>query len=216
MLKIMIKTLLLTLAFMFSLVLTNAQDIALPAVNKTGGMPLMEALNERHSSREFSTQELPLQTLANLLWAAYGINRPEASKRTVPSSQNFQEIEVYVALKTGFYRYVAKKNLLLQIHKNDIRANTGKQDFVANAPLNIIYVANPGKLPENINMDSHLKTSYANTGFIVQNVYLFCASEGLNVVVRGYFDADELAKAMKLPKSHQIILTQTVGYPVKN
>ncbi|PKP10741.1 MAG: nitroreductase [Bacteroidetes bacterium HGW-Bacteroidetes-4] len=210
------KTLQMTLVFMFSLMLTNAQDITLPEVNKTGGMPLMEALNQRHSSREFSSRELPLQTLADLLWAAYGINRPEASKRTVPSSQNFQEIEVYVALKSGFYRYVAKKNLLLQIHKNDIRANTGKQDFVATAPFNLIYVANSSKLPENIDMDTYLKTSYANAGFIVQNVYLYCASEGLNVVVRGYFDSDELAKAMKLPKTHQIILTQTVGFPVIN
>lgn len=212
----MIKTLKISLILLLLHSYSNAQDILLPEAKKTGGLPLMEALNERHSSREFSAEELPLQTLADLLWAAYGINRPDASKRTVPSSQNFQEIEVYVTLKTGLYRYVAKKNLLLQVHKNDIRANTGKQDFVANAPLNLIYVANPGKLPENINMDSHLKTSYANTGFIVQNVYLFCASEGLNVVVRGYFDADELAKAMKLPKSHQIILTQTVGFPVKN
>jgi SagB-type dehydrogenase family enzyme len=212
----MIKTLKTVLLLLLLHSYSNAQDILLPEAKKTGGLPLMEALNERHSSREFGANELPLQTLADLLWAAYGINRPDASKRTVPSSQNFQEIEVYVSLKTGLYRYVATKNLLLQVHKNDIRVHTGKQDFVANAPLNLIYVANPGKLPENINMDSHLKTSYANTGFIVQNVYLFCASEGLNVVVRGYFDADELAKAMKLPKSHQIILTQTVGYPVKN
>ncbi len=210
------KTLQIIVILLFILTQTNAQDIVLPAPIKTGGMPLMEALNKRHTSREFSDQELPLQTLADLLWAAYGINRPDVSKRTVPSSQNFQEIEVYVALKSGFYRYVAKKNVLLQIHKNDIRANTGKQDFVATAPLNLIYVANPGKLPENIDMDSYIKTSYANAGFIVQNVYLYCASEGLNVVVRGYFDADELAKAMKLPKTHRIILTQTVGYPVKN
>lgn len=210
----MIKLLQFLLILLSMHIHSNAQDILLPAAKKTGGLPLMEALNERHSSREFSPEELPLQTLANLLWAAYGINRPDASKRTVPSSQNFQEIEVYVALKTGLYRYVAKKNMLLQVHKNDIRANTGKQDFVASAPVNLIYVANPSKLPENTPMESYLKTSFANTGFIVQNVYLFCASEGLNVVVRGYFDGDELAKAMRLPKTHQITLTQTVGFPL--
>jgi SagB-type dehydrogenase family enzyme len=206
------KNLLLIVLLLANIFGIYAQDIDLPVPQKAGGLPLMEALNLRHSAREFSDKELPLQTLSDLLWAAYGINRVEESKRTVPSSMNYQEIEVYIALKSGLYRYVAKKNKLMQIHTQDIRSTTGKQDYVATAPLNLVYVANPSKLPEEVNMNEYLKTSYANTGFIVQNVYLYCASEQLNVVVRGYFDELELAKAMKLPKTHRIILTQSVGY----
>jgi SagB-type dehydrogenase family enzyme len=206
------KNLLLIVLLLANIFGIHAQDIDLPVPQKAGGLPLMEALNLRHSAREFSDKELPLQTLSDLLWAAYGINRVEESKRTVPSSMNYQEIELYVVLKSGLYRYVAKKNKLMQIHTQDIRSTTGKQDYVATAPLNLVYVANPSKLPEEVNMNEYLKTSYANTGFIVQNVYLYCASEQLNVVVRGYFDELELAKAMKLPKTHRIILTQSVGY----
>jgi SagB-type dehydrogenase family enzyme len=185
----------------------EAQDIIdLPAVEKTGGMPLMQALNERHSIRSFTKDPLPEQVLSNLLWAAWGYNRPDKQKRTAPSSMNKQEMSIYCALESGLYLYNADEHRLELIKNEDLRGKTGNQPFVGSAPLNLIYVADTKK-------QSTETSSYANTGFISQNVYLFCASEGLGTVVRGWFDNKKLHKAMGLDEKQKIILCQTVGYP---
>jgi nitroreductase len=178
-----------------------------------GGVPLMQALKARSSSREYSTKSLPLQVLSNMLWAAWGINRPDG-KRTAPSAMNLQEIDVYVALAEGFYLYDARANVLKPVLSKDIRAMTGGQPFVKNAPVNLVYVADHSRMGRVSPKD---KTFYsaANTGFISQNVYLFCASEGLATVVRAYVDKSALARAMKLRPDQKIILAQTVGYPKK-
>lgn len=186
------------LGFFFLLQL-SAQDLVLPTPIKTGGMPLMEALNNRSSCREFSSEDLNMQTLSNLLWAAWGYNRED--KRTAPSSMNKQEMHLYVALKSGAYRYDAKEHKLIQVSKLDVRKNMGKQDFVGVAPVNIVFVSDKTK-------DGDSKT---NSGFISQNIYLFCASEGLCTVVRGYYDADEVTKALNLSSDFVPVLTQTVG-----
>lgn len=177
----------------------SAQDIQLPKPVKTGGMPLMEALNKRASHREFSNEEIDNQTLSNLLWAAWGFNR--ADKRTVPTSQNKQEMDLYVVKKSGAYLYDARANKLIQVTNKDVRKSMGGQDFVGTAPLNIIMVADKTK-------GGDPKT---NSGFISQNIYLFCASEDLGTVVRGWFDAKEVSKALELKENQQVILTQTVG-----
>lgn len=179
-----------------------AQNIKLPAPNKTGGKPLMDVLNERQSTREFSNKELSNQTISDLLWAAYGFNRSD--KRTVPSANNKQEFTIYVVLKSGVYTYDAKENILKLKVKGDHRSKAGKQDFVATAPLNLVYVADLDK--------NSREGAVMNCGFIAQNVYLFCASEGLGTVVRGYFDADEVKKTFQLSEKEVPILTQTVGY----
>jgi SagB-type dehydrogenase family enzyme len=189
----------------------GAQNIELPQPVKTGGMPLMEALAERSTSREFSEKEIDMQTLANLLWAAYGYNRPDEKKRTAPTSRNFQEMEVYVSVKSGLYYYDAANNLLVQIHDKDIRANTGLQEYVGKAPLSLIFVANQQNV-QDPHGERQLKASHTNSGFIAQNVYLYCASEGLACVVRAWFDEEDLHKAMQLGEDYKIILTQTVGY----
>lgn len=185
--------------------------IELPAPQRTGGMPLMEALDKRSSSRDFSERELSDQVLSNLLWAAFGINR-ENGKRTAPSSQGKTEMEVYVATGKGLFLYIPEKNALEQVLEKDIRNKTGKQLFVNKAPVNLIFVANYKKAG-NTNSQKYRSTSGMNTGFISQNVYLYCASEGLATVVRGWFDNDSLRKAMNLEDYKDIILTQTVGYP---
>jgi len=182
--------------------------IELPAVQKSGGMPLMEALDQRHSIRSFAKDELSDQVLSNLLWAAWGYNRPDKQKRTAPSSMNKQEMSVYCALKKGLYLYNAEKHQLELVKNEDLRSKSGKQPFVGSAPLNLIFVADTKK-------QSSSNSSYANTGFISQNVYLFCASEGLGTVVRGWFDNKKLHKAMGLDEKQTIILCQTVGYPKK-
>lgn len=187
-------------------------EIKLPAPRTEGGKPLMEALKDRRTIRSFSDKELSLQELSNLLWAAFGVNRPEEGKRTAPSAVNWQEIDIYVAKKDGLYLYSANKNVLIKILDEDIRGATGGQDFVKDAPINLVYVADYSRMG---NAPNERKDFYSatDTGFISQNVYLYCASEGLGTVVRGSVDKEKLHKTMKLKKNQKIILAQTVGYP---
>lgn len=186
-------------------------DIPLPLPRTEGGMPLMQALKERQTSRAFSTKPLPDQVLADLLWAAYGVNRPDSSKRTAPSARNWQEVEVYVVLEQGAYLYDAKANTLRSVAGGDLRQLTGPQAFVGTAPLNLVYVADITKMAGSAPEDQALYSG-ADVGFICQNVYLFCASEGLATVVRGMVDREALAKALNLSADKKIILAQTVGY----
>jgi len=175
-------------------------------------MPLMEALKARATSREYDSRDLPPQVLSDLLWAAFGVNRPEAGKRTAPSAMNWQETDIYVALRSGLYLYNAVENVLEPVLGEDLREATGMQPFVKDAPVNLVYVADLTRMGK---ADDESKRTYAaaDVGFISQNVYLFCASEGLATVVRGYFDRDKLSAAMKLRPDQHIVLTQTVGYP---
>jgi SagB-type dehydrogenase family enzyme len=179
-----------------------------------GGRPLMQALKDRNSSRSFSTEKLPLPVLSNLLWAAFGINRPDSGKRTAPSAVNWQEIDIYVATADGLYIYDAKAQQLHSILSEDIRAMTGRQPFVKEAPINLIYVADFSRMGTASKEDKELYSA-ADAGFISENVYLYCASEGLATVVRGSIDRSSLAKAMKLRPDQKIILAQTAGYPKK-
>jgi SagB-type dehydrogenase family enzyme len=192
-----------------------APEIKLPAPQTTGGKPLMQALKDRHTSREFSEKALPEQTLSNLLWAANGVTRPDG-RRTAPTAVNWQEIDLYVALPQGTYLFDAKAHTLKLIAAEDLRAVTGRQPFVKDAPVNLVFVADHAKMTSKMFTVSEAdRDLYAasDTGFVSQNVYLFCASEGLNTVVRGLVDKPALAKALKLRPEQRVILAQTVGYP---
>jgi nitroreductase len=175
------------------------------------GNPLMQLLWKRMSSREYSPQPLPVEVLSNMLWAASGINRPDG-KRTAPTASNRQEIDIYVASANGLYLYDTKTNLLNPILAEDIRAMTGRQPFVKEAAVNLIYVADYSKMGTVPNEVKDLYSAAA-TGFISENVYLYCASEGLATVVRAGIDRPALANAMKLRPDQKIILAQSVGYP---
>jgi nitroreductase len=189
------------------------KPIELPKPQTDGGKPLMQVLKERKTSREFSGEKLPMQVLSNLLWAGNGINRPDG-KRTAPTAMNKQEIDVYVAMAEGLYLYDAKANTLIGILAEDVRAATGTQPFVKDAPVNLVFVADFSKMG---NGPDEQKQFYAaaDTGYVSQNVYLYCASEDLATVVRGSVDKPALAAIMKLPDNKKIILAQTVGYPKK-
>ncbi|MBN1142820.1 MAG: SagB/ThcOx family dehydrogenase [Bacteroidales bacterium] len=192
-----------------------AQDqtaIQLPQPQLEKGRPLMQVLNDRQSNRNFSERELPQQELANLLWAANGINRKDANKRTAPTSMNRQEIEVYVSTKDGLFRYDAQQHALITIHNRDIRVYTGMQGFVANAPLNLIIVADLGKMAGK-ELQENLQTAYIDAGYVSQNIYLYCASQGLATVVRGSVDREKLAAEMGLDKNFRIVVAHTVGFP---
>jgi SagB-type dehydrogenase family enzyme len=190
----------------------NMKVLDLPKPRTTGGRPLMGVLADRRSSRQFSRKEIPLQSLSDMLWAAWGVNRPESGKRTAPSAVNWQEIDVYVAMAGGLYLYDAIKHSLIQILSEDIRGSTGTQAFVKDAPVNLILVADYSRMGSASQKDKDFYSA-ADAGFISQNVYLFCASEGLATVVRGALDRTELARKMKLAPDQKVILAQTVGYP---
>ena len=177
------------------------------------GNPLMQLLSKRMSSREFSPEPLPVEVLSNMLWAAFGINRPDG-RRTAPTASNRQEIDIYVATAKGLYLYDAKANLLNSILAADIRAMTGRQPYVKEAAVNLVYVADYSKMGTVKNEDKGLYSAAA-TGFISENVYLYCASEGLATVVRALIDKAALGNVMKLRPDQKIILAQSVGYPKK-
>jgi len=192
-----------------------AQDtgaIKLPPPETVGGVPLMRALKARHSTREFDSRPLPPQVLANLLWAASGVNRPDTGARTAPSAHDWREIDVYVTTTDGAYRYDPPTHTLIKVAAGDIRHLTGVQDFVATAPLNLVYVADLDRM-SGAGAEDKAFYSAADAGFIAQNVYLYCASAGLAVVVRGLVDRDALGAALGLGKHQRIILAQSVGYP---
>jgi SagB-type dehydrogenase family enzyme len=196
---------------------TGAQEVkTVPLLppQTTGGRPLMQVLKDRASSRNLSPEKLPVQVLSDMLWAAFGVNRPDSGGRTAPSANNSQDMDVYVAIADGLFLYDGKAHALRQILAQDIRALTGRQAFVKDAPVNLIYVSNLAKMTRATPED---RESYAaaHTGFISQNVYLFCASEGLATVVRALIDRPALAKAMGLRPEQKITLAQTVGYPKK-
>jgi nitroreductase len=181
----------------------SAQDIQLVPPVKTGGKPLMEALNDRQSHRSFEKKDLPAQTLSDLLWAAYGFNRED--KRTVPSSQNRQEIDLYVMSDSGIYLYDAGANMLILKEKGDFRAALGQAGISDNASLSLIYVANLDKA-------SNRDAGFIDSGFIAQNVYLYCASAGLGSVVRASFVRPDLHNALKLTDRQEITVVQPIGY----
>ncbi len=204
------------------LVLSLAPGIALAEEPKAiqlmkpqpgSGSPFMQLLWKRMSARDFSPEPLPLEVLSNLLWAAFGINRPDG-RRTAPTASNRQEIDIYVAAANGLYLYDAKANVLNSVLFEDIRAMTGRQPFVRDVAVNLVYVADYSKMGTVSNEDKILFSADA-TGAISQNVYLFCASEGLAARVRANMDKPALAKAMKLREDQKIVLAQSVGYPKK-
>ena len=192
----------------------DLKPIELPKPRTEGGMPLMEALTARETSRSFSSEKLPEQVLSDLLWAAFGVNRPDSGKRTAPSARNWQEIDVYVAMAEGVYVYDAKAHRLEPVLAEDLRAMTGTQGFVKDAPVNLVYVADLGRMTGASDSD-RIFYSAADTGFIAQNVYLYCASEGLATVVRGSVTRPALKKALSLRSDQEIILAQSVGYPTE-
>ncbi len=186
--------------------------LELPRPTREGGAPLMQALAKRQSGREFSEEPLPPQVLSDLLWAAFGINRPDGGGRTAPSALNAQEIDVYAALAGGLYIYDPKAHALRLVAEVDARRVTGFQDFVDRAPLDLVYVADQAHL-EALPAEQRMLYAGVSAGAISENVYLFAASAGLATVVRALFDRDALASALRLSSKEHVLLAQTVGYP---
>jgi nitroreductase len=194
-----------------SLAATNSTVRELPPPRSEGGKPLIQTLKLRRSIREYSDRPLPVQVLSDLLWAAFGINRPSGD-RTAPYWRHIMVIDVYAAMADGVWLYEPKRHVLLAHSRADIRSHTGLQDFVANAPLNLVYVAH-GERMRDISANEGRLYASVDSGFIGQNVYLFCASEGLATVFRGAVDYEKLNRIMQLGTDQFVTFAQTVGYP---
>jgi nitroreductase len=189
-----------------------AQAIELPQPVTGGSKTLAEALRARRSTREFASEALSLTVLSGLLWSAYGINRPQSGDRTAPSWRHGIEQKIYLALPDGVWLYDPAEHRLLPHLAADLRALTGTQDFVGTAPLNLVYVADGARMG-NVSAEEKRLYAFTDTGFIGQNVYLFCASAGLATVFRGSVEREKLGKALQLPGEQFVTFAQTVGYP---
>jgi nitroreductase len=190
----------------------EAEAVKLPPPRTDGGKPLIQALKLRRSIREYADRALPQQALSDLLWAAFGINRSATGDRTAPYWRHVMVIDVYAAMADGVWLYEPKRHVLLPHLRADIRAQTGLQDFVGTAPLNLVYVAH-GERMRDISAEERRLYASVDAGFIGQNVYLFCASEGLATVFRGAVDYQKLGNALKLGAGQFVTFAQTVGYP---
>jgi nitroreductase len=185
----------------------KAESVALPAPAKTGGMPLMQALAERKTIRDYKPGELDAATLSEILYAANGVNRPDG-KRTIPTAMNKQDLEVYVALPGAAYHYDEKENKLVRIDAGDFRADLIMNKSMANnAACILVYASDSTKFPNDI------KYPAIHVGEASQDVYLYCASKGLGTVSLGMYDENGVRKVFKLDGKMTVILAQAVGFP---
>ena len=192
--------------------------ITLPAPQTDLNFPLMQALAQRRTIRKWKGEPVSDQDLSNLLWAACGITKaPQGktkSKRTAPSACNSQEIRVYVLLESGVFLYDEDNHELIGISPQDIREHVGTQKMMKSAPVGLVYVADLSRMtgPFLKSYESKRFSAWVDTGFISQNVYLYCAAANLATAVLALMDRDKLTELMKLQEHEKIVLTQVVGY----
>lgn len=172
----------------------GGKRIFLPKPVTTGGMPLMDALSARAANRKIADKALPDQVLSNLLWATWGINRPDG-RRTAPTALNKQDIRVYAAMENGVWFHDAEKNELALVMEGDARAVFG------GAPVTLLYAV-PESSP----------AGGMHAGSLYQNAGLFCASEGLANVVKTS-QAGKVDGKLFLPQGYAIVVVQSIGYP---
>ena len=196
--------------------------LKLPNPQKDLEFPLMKALKNRRTKRRFIDSNLSDQEISNVLWSACGITKEETkrgkSKRTVPSARNSQTIKIYVALDKGLFQYDEKSHGLIQINEDDIRRYITNQKMMQSTPVGLIYVSDYSKLKGYVGTDENRKWFVAGTetGFISQNVYLYCASAKLNTAVIGLVNRDKLQKIMGLQDYEKVVYTQAIGKSIDN
>jgi hypothetical protein len=171
--------------------------ITLPDPQKSGGMPLFEALANRHSNRGFRPDTLSLQHISNILWCAFGVNRSDGS-RTIPTSHGYKELAVYAVIAKGVYLYDADHNTLTKVLNGDRTLDYG------GAPLTLLYSA-PTK-------DGPVGGFHAGSAY--QGVGLYCASEGLANVVKTT-GANNLAGELPVQEGWPVLVVQSIGFPAQ-
>ncbi|MCL5125013.1 MAG: SagB/ThcOx family dehydrogenase [Deltaproteobacteria bacterium] len=213
MLTVSIVCVFFTVGFVLSALGQELKPVKLPEPKLDSGKSLVQALKERKTTRAYAGTNLSEQTLSNLLWAAFGINRPDSGRRTAPSALNWQETDIYVATTQGMYVYDPKGNALIPVVSGDIRPLTYTQvDRFKDAPVDLVYVADLDKTGKGEEAQKMVVVAM-DTGFIAENVYLYCASAGLPTGFRVSIDKDKLAKALKLRPTQRIMGAQSVGLP---
>lgn len=192
---------------------TKPVQLQLPAPKLDSSKSLAQALKDRKTTREYATENLTPQVLSNLLWAACGINRPDSGRRTAPSAKNWQEIDVYVSTTEGMYLYDPRGHALVQVVSGDVRSLTFTQPVFKDAPVNVVYVADISRMADDAQEDRRMILAAMDTGFMAENVYLYCASQGLYTGFRVTLDKEKLGQALKLKPSQRIMAAQSVGLP---
>jgi nitroreductase len=190
----------------------SAESIKLPPPGTGGGLPLMQALVKRRSIRAYQERALPDQTMSDLLWAAFGINRPESGDRTAPSWRHSIETDIYVCTRDAVYLYEPKAHELRRVLDIDIRGKTSSMVFAATAPIVLVYAADLGRMAE-APREQQALNAHVDSAIVGQNVYLFCASAGLGTVILGTVDRTGLPKRMGLRDNQIVTFAQPVGYP---
>ncbi len=192
------------------------ETIQLQKPDTLGGIPLMKAIQHRKSERVFKKEVLTIKDVSEILWVAYGINRPDEEKRTVPSGLALYPLEIYTVFPNGIYHYDPIQNALIPVVEGDYRYATGDQPFVETAPLNLVIIANYNKYDGELKMpqERRLIVSAIDAGHVSQNVYLYCTSEGMRVAVRDARQEKEkeLLDILNLDKNYKFLLTLTIGY----
>ncbi len=189
-----------------------SKPVKLPKAAMSGGTPLYETLTNRSTGRQFSKKKLSRKQISQILWSAAGVNRPESGKRTSPSAWGNNEVEVYVLLPEGTFKYDVLKHSLNEISKEDNRGFGGLQEFVTDAPLTLILVADLSKITQTKDETTKLNLSYIDAGYISQNIYLAAASEGLITGARAMVDHKKLKEVLKLSDTQRVIVANSVGY----
>jgi nitroreductase len=200
------------LIMVVSMFAESSKSIQLDPPDLTRGVPVMQALSQRASTREFDPKPLSQRDLSDLLWAANGINRPEEGKRTAPSAMNSQDIDVYVLTESASYLYDAVKNSLEHVADGDLRPYVaGRQEVVATAPVILLLVSDISRFQRG---EEEQKMIWAaeDAGIVSQNISIFCASEGLATVVRASMDREKLSETLGLSETQQTMLNHPVSY----
>lgn len=198
--------------FLLTTVGLAAQDIQLPKEHKMNPMTLQEALEQRQTIRQMTEQELPEQTLSDLLWAAYGFNRPETHKRTAPSAVNMQEMDIYVFTTKGVYLYDAEDCVLKHVLTGDHRTTISQQSHFGIAPVSIVIVANYERMSR-MNEESRNFYGPCDAGYVSQNIYLFCAAEHLATVACGGIDREAIGKLLNLQNAKPMLAHPVSAMP---
>lgn len=193
----------------------NAQDnIQLPKPSMDNNVTLMQALQNRHSTREYADKQISDDVLSNVLWSACGINRPGEGKITAPSAINAQDILVYVVRQDGVYLYQPKSNSLQKVSNKDLRtAVAGRQSFAATAPISLVLVSNHNKFPQQMPNEAKTRMGVVDAGYVSENICLACSALGLNTVPRMTMDTEALKKKLGLDGNYDLVLNSQIGYP---
>ena len=189
----------------------SLEIVHLPPPETNVGLPLMQALSRRMSTKEFAEKTISREDLSNLLWAAFGINRPESGKRTAATAVNCQDIQIYVVFQNAAYVYDAQEHSLIPVVNRDVRSLAATQSYAQVAAIQLVYVSDYSKMADNFKDKKPIYAAF-HAGAISQNVYLYCASAGLATVVRDGVDREGLTEALKLNEHQVVVMGQSVGY----